>query len=176
MKNIIRVLCLGAIVSACSTAAFADVTWTLSDIYFTDGDHATGSFVTNNAGTAVTSYNITVSGPDFFGDFTASEDFTGLLPNEVSFGANGFFFFPYVNLAFASPLTSAGGDVDVAFLNSYLEVSGDSFGVVRESRDFDPDVIGVASAVPEPTSVLLFGTVAGLLVFGLRKKLLPATN
>ena len=87
-----------------------------------------------------------VSGPDFLADFTATEDFTAFLPNDVAFATNGFFFFPYLNLAFAAPLTSAGGDVDVAVLNSYLEVSGDSFGVVRESRDFDPDVIGVASA------------------------------
>ena len=102
-----KVLCLAAVMAVCSTAAFADVTWTLDNIVFTDGTTATGTFTTNAALNGFDSFNITVT------TFTVSQAIPFDLPGEVGFANSDFS--NYFALAFASPLTNAGGVDDVVF-------------------------------------------------------------
>jgi len=161
-----RVLCLLASLAAFSTGALADVTWTLNNVSFTDGTVATGSFTTNVALTGLDSYSVVVN------KFTVSQAITTALPGEVGFANSGFS--NYLDIAFASPLTNAGGVIPI--VSSSITYGGNTYFTGDAGQGTISAEANVNGApVPEPTSVLLLGTVASLVVFALRKTLRPTS-
>ena len=143
MKTIVKLLAVALLLSGFATRASADITWTV-DAVFTNGDTASGTFVTNNGVTTVIpgSVDIVIPGPYAPGDFTATTMSSAYLPNEI-----GIFDTPgsqYVDLFPVSALTST----------PILPASG-----------FDcPGSDTCATIAPEGSSLLLFGS--GLVVLG----------
>jgi hypothetical protein len=160
MRTITRVVSLVALLGG-GISAMADITWTLKDVVFSDGNAATGFFVTDDSATAYEAFSIAVTGPDSNADFVATIAVDSYLPTQLGFAIPGFS--EYVDLDLVTPLTSAGGTVQIG---SGWDCPG--CAVLLKDADHNPSVNGV---VPEPAAVLLLGTVVGLLGFTLRRKL-----
>lgn len=159
MRTITRAVSWIALLLCCGISAMADITWTLNDVAFNDGNVATGYFVTNDSASQYESFSVAVTGPLSSRDFVATIAVDSYLPTELGFSIPGFT--EYLDLILDTPLTSAGGEVEIG---SGYDCPGCGTLLVAD----DPSVNGV---VPEPTAVLLFGTVVGLFGFTLRRKL-----
>ncbi len=104
-----------ALLALClSTTASADVTWTLNDVVFNDGGQATGSFTLDSSGDPV-AWSISLSGgntaeyPDITLTTGDPTDFASASSHEfANVGFTRYFF-----LVTVSPLTNAGGTVDL---------------------------------------------------------------
>jgi hypothetical protein len=146
------------------------LTWTLNDVKFDDGGTATGTFDYDADTDTLNNLDIEVTGPAFeFSGLGSSITFTdssfsfagpggGLLAAEPSFP------FPFVGLQFETPLTNAGGEIDIT-LGSYGTLLTFLNGPALESGT-------VASKpteeIPEPLTIL--GTGLALGFGGLFKK------
>jgi len=84
--------------STCAMAGDFDITWALNDVHFSDGNVATGFFVTNSSVTSIVSYSIVVSGPDTAADFTANVMVDAYLPTTIGAAFNPGFppIWPYI--------------------------------------------------------------------------------
>jgi hypothetical protein len=128
MQKITKFLAFAGLAFGLATCASADITWTFNTTTFcyncednppleTFNDIAAGSyFTTNNAGTAITGFDITVEGTNSLADnvYTTANSIT-VFPDAFHLD-----FYdttapdPYLNLYLASPgITSAGGTVDL---------------------------------------------------------------
>lgn len=139
------------------TYASADTTWTLDATFTYDGmtNTATGTFTVNSGLSAITSWDITVTGTNTLADDT----YTSAPPDIVEFPDTTHIDFydgntnQYIDLYLASPLSNAGGTInllagdDGETTNSTVVCAG--CGVLDE---------GTLSSAPEPLSLLLFGT------------------
>jgi hypothetical protein len=159
--------------------ALADTDWSM-DVKFSDGAVAKGVFVTNNAGTALESWNISVTGGLAVHDFVSassngvstSDDFgqVTMIPNLISwltgtdealefgdFGENAYSVFFLGDVLAHDPATIVGA----------LDC-GDGFncGVFKSGSIVDPPL----PAVPEPLSIILLGSVIVFASFVMRRR------
>jgi hypothetical protein len=142
MKNITKLLTIAGLAFAFATCASADITWTLNDITFSNGNTATGFFETDNAITTIDLFSINVTGPATGAAFAATVMVNAYLPSEIGIATTSFS--EYVDLYLASPLTSAGGTVKIG--SGY-----DCPGCGTLILNSDTGVTGVTtSATPEP--------------------------
>jgi hypothetical protein len=162
-----RAIVLAALLVGLCTCASADITWTLNNVIFTDGTTVTGTFTTsfNGSGDA----NAIVSNAIIVSSFPVAIIDQNNLPGEVSFASTGFA--DSVALAFDSLLTSAGGVIDIAQSYSYIDgtyyFTGDTAqGTISASADVNGGGTTGASTVPEPSAIVLFGTVMAILSAG----------
>jgi len=164
MKAISRTIVLLTVllIVGCCTAR-ADIKWTLDDVYFTNGNSATGYFITDDAVTTIESFDITVAGGDAAAAFVAAIMVDSYLPNEIGIANSDWS--KYVDLLPTSPLTSAGGIVP---LDPGYDCPG--CGVLRSDTDFHPTVNG--ASLPEPSVLTIlasFGLVLGSMVLHRRR-------
>jgi len=148
-----------------AACASADITWTFSDVVFSDGDTLAGSFTTNDSVTAIDSFSLNMTGPHAF---TITQMVDSYLPSEIGMANAGFSL--YIDLFPSSNLTSAGGTIPIASgFDCGIEPCGT---LLTEADGHDPELNGVA---PEPLSLLLFGT--GLLaIIAIARYKLPGGN
>ncbi|HEX5228266.1 MAG TPA: PEP-CTERM sorting domain-containing protein [Bryobacteraceae bacterium] len=155
--------------------AMADIVWTFNDVVFqqtfwpdtTYQNELTGSFTTDDAVTHVESFNLNVTGNLASGLFTPAQMVDSYLPNTI--GIADASFSDYIDLYLNSPLTSAGGTIDIG---SGFDCTG--CGTLLVNSDHRPTVTGVA-ATPEPTTLPVLGAGAVLVFFVTRRKLVRAS-
>jgi hypothetical protein len=153
MKTSVRLLVAALFLAGFATCASADITWTLDNVTFDNGAVVTGSFTTDLAVTAIDSFAITITGP---GSFTVVGMVDSYLPGVIGIFSTGFA--DYVDLYLFSDMTGAGGTIPIT---SGFICPG--CGTLLTGPG--PEVNGV---VPEPTSLLLFGSGLVFLGFALR--------
>lgn len=160
MKCLARTMAILMLLIGDCTCAMADteISWTLNNVHFSDGDQVTGWIETNSSGTSVTAYVIDITGPI---SFPVGE--IAYLPYDIGLAPPGWA--EYVDLYLASALTSAGGAISIT--GGY-----DCPGCGTLLTADHPTVTGV---LPEPAVILLLGIGLGSLANGLRRKLLPAS-
>ena len=163
MKYITRAMFAAMLLVAGGLCAMADtITWTLNDVTFTDGNTATGWFVTDLGLTTIENFSFVVSGPDTATDFTATQMESSYLPNII--GAANSDYSKFTDLYPATSLTSAGGTIDLA-----TGFDCPLCGVLVTSDN--PEVTGViTSATPEPSAVSFAGVALVGLAIALRRK------
>jgi hypothetical protein len=159
--------------------ALADTDWSM-DVRFSDGAVAKGVFVTNSAGTALESWDISVTGGLTVHDFVSassngvstSNDFGQLvtIPNPISwltgtaealefadFGENAYSVFFLGNTLEHDPINIVGA----------LDCGASSgCGLFTSGSIVDPPL----PSVPEPLSIILLGSVIVLVSFVMRSR------
>src|SRR5208337_4643894 len=168
MKATSKVLViLGLLVGSSICALAGNITWTLEDVYFSNGNTATGYFITDH-NLNLLSYSLEVTGPDLAQAFTATVFVTSYLPDEVGFANSDFS--KYVNLNLASPITYAGGIIPMiqGLFGSNDCGGGGGCGTLLIGDGYDPTLDGV---VPEPASLVVLGSSLAILGTMLRRKL-----
>jgi hypothetical protein len=149
------------------TCAMADVQWTLqtnsvAGVLFTNGDIATGYFLTNYANTEITGFDITVAGPATEADFTANVSVGYSLPaGTITFAANPNFS-PYLALFPAFALPIGGGPDPLSGTDAWADGPGGDAcpgcGVVVQN--LGAGLVGVN--LPEPSTITILGVFAGI--------------
>ncbi len=182
MKTLSRMMMAAPLLVGCTMFAQADtITWTFSDVVFSDGNKVSGNFVTDTS-LNVESFSVSVAGASDVWSFTADAfDGPALFnsPNaEVGFASNAFLpsdgFDPFVDLDIHGTLSGAGGTftitdgVDCKNFNQpncvLLDVAGQGHA---------PELIGTlnSTATPEPSTIPLLGLGVLGMVAMLRRKL-----
>ncbi len=165
------------------TVSADDVTWTLSDVTFTDGGTASGSFVYDADTDTVSSVDIvTTSGTAFGGaTYTAVDPGYGPYADEIVFVTDSLAVYtgaPALDLGFLSDLTDAGGTDGLFSMDGYGEYTcgdpGCNYGGVELRALAGGEVVGVATT-PEPASLSLLLLGIGIVgLAGMKRKMLPA--
>src|SRR3984957_18241031 len=86
--------------------AMADTIWTLNDVYFSNGNQATGWFSTDPTSTTIDGFSIQVTGPDTADAFTAAimpDTYLANTPPEIGIANSDWS--EYVDFYLASSLT-----------------------------------------------------------------------
>jgi len=163
ISAILSRIILSVAVFTASVASASPLTWTLNGVTFDDGSTATGTFVAETTTGDLLSWNITTT-PGVLSGFVYDTTTSSLYARDL-FAANSYLFTndlpfadPYLNIAFARALSSAGT------VNFTLDASYecDNCNTVRFITS------GSVTAVPEPAPVALFGIALGALF--LRRK------
>jgi hypothetical protein len=153
MKILTKLLVIAAgLLFGFATCASAQVTWTLSDVTFSNGNVAMGSFTTNAATDDVLSFSIAITGPDTAAAFTAAVMLDTSLPGHIGLGGPGFS--QDVLLTLLSDMTNAGGTIPI--VDGVDCPPAASCGTLV-TTGHSPEIIGVT---PEPAT-------AGLMLLGL---------
>ena len=151
-------------------SAMADITWTLQNVTFNNGNRAVGSFVTNgsfgthDAVNRILSFNIIVEGPASVAAFKAAGMVDSYLPNTIGIFSSGWS--AYVDLYPGSPLTSQGGTIFLTGQDAY----GDKYGVDCPGCGVISDPKTAAVTAPEPSAILILGAFAGVLGSTFRRR------
>ena len=150
MRTTSRAAILLALLVGSGICAYGDITWNLQDVDFSNGNQATGYFITNDAVNTVISFSITVSGPATLAAFTAASVDSAYLPGEIGFANSGWA--AYVDLYPSSPLTPAGGTI---YLTGH-DAWGDKYGVDCPGCGVVDNPNAAVTTLPEPSAVLVF--------------------
>jgi hypothetical protein len=175
MHKIIRLLALAGLAAGFTTYAAADTIWNLDArfSYNALANTATGTFELDPSNDLVT-WDITVSGTNVAADnvYTPGDSidvFPDLTHLDFYDGSTN----QYIDLYLQSPLTSAGGTIDLLYGDG--GASSNSTIVCAGCGTLESGMVST-SVVPEPSSICLFGSLAGLLVLQLlRRKFLART-
>ena len=170
MKAFSKALIVMGLLAGSGVYAMADTIWTLNDIFFDNGNQASGWFSTDATGSTIDDFSIQVTGPDSADAFTAAimpSTYLGNTPPEIGIANSDWS--EYVDFYLASSLTSAGGTIAVT---GGYDCPG--CGTLLVNSDHAPSITGVA-ATPEPSSVPFLG--AGVILMGIimRRKLIRAS-
>jgi hypothetical protein len=162
MKIKSTAVAIGFLLFAAPQLSFAStITWTLSDVTFDDGGSASGSFTTDSTTGAVTSFNIVTTAGTLLGS-TTYDATTSYVFGDNYFSTNSFVLAtngsitPYINFAFADPLTGFGTNllvVDVSLPAEWVgfECNGSDCELGRfMSRG--SAITTVVSGIPEPST------------------------
>ena len=141
---------------ASSACAWADVTWDLTNVKFTDNATLTGYFDT--LGNTVTSYDVFLNLPNA-GPAQAVKVASSYLPNAIGFAFNSGWT-EYVDLVFPSPM-AGGGTINLKTGSNGSVLCPTSGGTCYF---LDPGGQLVDPPVPEPTAILLLGTASAILL------------
>ena len=147
---------MAALLVGFGTCASADITWTLNNVSFSDGTTLTGGFTTNAAVNGLDGTTVAAN------DFTIVGEVLTQLPGEIGFYSSGFA--AYVDLAFSSPLTNAGGVIDI--VSSSVTYGGHTYFTGDSGQGTisgNANVNGGGGSVPEPSAFILLATVMGVL-------------
>jgi hypothetical protein len=170
LKILSKVIIGAALLLGSVVCSMADTMWTLDDVFFTNGNEATGWFITDPTSTHIESFSIQVTGSDSADAFTAAimpDTYLANTPPEIGIANSDWS--EYVDLYLASSLTSAGGTID---LTGGYDCPG--CGVLRDDSDFRPRVIGSAVS-PEPSTIPALGAAVILMGMIARRKLVRAS-
>jgi hypothetical protein len=153
------------------------VTWNLSQVGFSDGSIATGSFVFDADTVTYSAINIVTTTPTVGGTFqfacvspcNAGGPAANLILFLTESSSNDLTATPGLAVVFLAPLTNAGGSVGINFgLESLCENATCNVHTGPLANLVSGSV--VSTTTPEPTSALLFGAgLAGILA--LRRRL-----
>lgn len=153
MNIITKLLTIAGLLLGFATCASAQVTWTLSDVTFSNGNVATGSFTTNAATDDVLSFSIDITGPDTAAAFTATAMLDTSLPGNIGLlGGPGNS--KDVLLTLLSDMTNAGGTIPIV---DGVDCPPAAHCGTLVTTGHSPEIIGVT---PEPAT-------AGLMLLGL---------
>jgi len=166
------ILCCAALSASVATAV--PLTWTLQGVAFADGATASGSFVIDSDSGDMLWWDITTTaGPNLSG-FTYDTTSSGMFGRDIWGPSNAYlltrnvpFANPYLNLTFASALTSAGTvnfSYDIGLGGSW-ECNNCTFIRYITAGSVTTDT----NDVPEPGPVALFGI--ALAALALRRRL-----
>jgi hypothetical protein len=168
-----KFLALAVFFAGFATYASADTVWNVNATFFRPGEGTntvTGSFTVNSALSGLVAWNLDVTGTSLTG---ANYDYTGPAGNstlysftnsEITLGSNPFV--EYMELVFDSPLPTNAANGTTINLDSSSYVCPGCGTLVSGSITAGP-----FTPVPEPSSMLLFGSgLTGLLGF-IRHKL-----
>jgi len=176
MKKSVKALAFVSILAASSACAWAVpvTTWTLSNVNFSDGATAVGSFSINSSFTALTAWDITVSGSTLTPTANAHYDmgdgdssFFTISSTEVTLAIDVPSFAQELILILTSPMTSAGTPVN---LQGGPSAGTDDCNQPGQCGFLNTSGQLIGSAVPEPSSVLLFLSGACVLGFVLYRR------
>jgi hypothetical protein len=181
MNKITKLLTIAGLAFAFSACASADITWTFNTTTFcyncgdvgyeTDNDIAPGSyFTTDNTGADLTGYDITVEGTNTLADnvYTPLDSFRTLPMDSTHIDLYDSGTGEYIDLYFASPgTTSAGGTVNL--LQGDLGLDYNSTVVCDGCGTLVSGSV-TASTVPEPSAIVLLGTVACIMGAAFRRR------
>jgi len=154
-----------------SAASAAPIEWTLTDIEFSDGGTATGSFIYDADTTSYSSISISTSGgtfaPSSYADLFASGASDALFVLDAGADLTSA---PGLQLIFQMPLTNAGGLVDLtAIIPGYSSFeqtcsnAGCTSAVIERVMTSGGLTGTVAGAsVPLPPAALLLASALGL--------------
>jgi PEP-CTERM motif len=146
---------LGLLIATATFATASNITWTLSDVVFDNGNSATGYFVTD-ASLNVQNFSLAVSGPDSSQAFTTAIFVQSYLPTVVGFANSDFS--DYVALYLTSAMTSAGGVIPFGpglYGNGFDCGGSGGCGTLLIGNGYQPELIGVT---PEPSTLVLLGS------------------
>jgi PEP-CTERM motif len=153
MNILTKSLAISGLVFGFATCASAQVTWTLSDVTFDNGNVATGSFTTNAATDHVLSFSIDITGPDTAAAFTVAAMVDTQLAGHIGLlggpenSQDAF-------LTLLSDMTNAGGTIPIV---SGVDCPPAAHCGTLVTTGHSPEIIGVT---PEPAT-------AGLMLLGL---------
>jgi hypothetical protein len=167
MRSVGKLLFLVLLIGTSICASASDIKWTLSDVYFDNGNTATGYFITDPS-LNVVSYSLVVSGPTTSQAFTAAVFVDPYLPSTIGFANAGFS--EYVALYLTSPITPAGGTIPFGpgiYGNGFDCGGSTGCGTLLIGGGHTPELIGTA---PEPATLLLVGGSLGILAVKLRRR------
>lgn len=158
LNKLAKLLTMAALFLGFATCANAQLTWTLSDVVFDNGNTATGSFTTDAGVTTFNSINVSVTGPDSAADFTATIGVDSYLPSLVGLANSDFSEFLALFLV-PNSMTSAGGTVPITSGFDCPAMGG--CGTLLTSGH-DP----VVTTTPEPATgaLMLLGLGIGLVL------------
>ena len=168
LRSSAKILLCVIFVFGFAACASAQVTWTFNNVTFSGGYTVTGSFTTNSTATTITSFDISVSGPDAFTapPGSTSSAYLSNTPPEIGIFAPSPSF-AYVDLFPATSLTGAGGTIS---LTSGLDCPGSAGCYSLTSTD--AEIVGVT---PEPATggLMLLGVGLLMSAWFLRRGLRP---
>jgi hypothetical protein len=162
---------------ACASASASPITWTLQNFNFTDGGTASGSFVFDANLGQYSQINVVTTMGNVLAGATYSFTTAFTSPSLVDFGSVSPLLINSTFLSFIplSPLTDAGGTVNIAPQNQLTGIEGvcvtaEPCGEVGALRGLKAGASIVSStSVPEPGAMALLSL--GLLGLLARKKL-----
>jgi hypothetical protein len=164
MKMFLRIFAVASFAAALAGSASASTVWDLDATfsYNQTANTATGT-ITLDSSLHLVSWDITVTGTNTAADnvYTSADSFA-IFPDLTHLDFYDSSTNQYINLYLASPFTNSGGDITLLAgnngQNSNSTVVCAGCGVLVSGQLSDPP-----AATPEPSSVALFATGAGIL-------------